>query len=136
MSTGYSKTPLVKKLGIKAGFRLCILNESEDYSTTLGNLPPNIERVNELAEDLDFVQFFARNQAELADNFAKLKASIKFDGMLWISWIKKSAKIPTDLTEDIIRDIGLDCGLVDVKVCAVDEIWSGLKFVYRKEDRP
>lgn len=135
MSAGYSGTPLVKKLGIKAGFRAAIINPPEDYEETLGPLPPGVTRLRHLEAGLDFIQFFTSQQAELEAHFDELKGALAQNGMLWISWPKKSSPIPSDLNENIIREIGLWHGMVDVKVCAVDENWSGLKFVYRLRDR-
>ena len=132
---GYSKTPLVKKLGIKPGFRLILLNPPDNYEQTLGELPDNVLIVDTLTGSFDFIQFFTTRQETLAAEFPQLKQSLAPAGLLWISWPKRAAKVETDLTEDIIRAIGLDNGLVDVKVAAVDEVWSGLKFVYRLKDR-
>jgi hypothetical protein len=101
----------------------------------VGVLPDGVEKVDELQDSLDFIHYFAIECAELMEVFPALKQALAKDGTLWISWYKKVSKMPTDLTEDIIRDIGLENGLVDVKVAAVDEVWSGLKFVYRKQDR-
>src|SRR5688572_457594 len=125
---GYSKTPLVKKLGIKEGFRVIILNSPENYEQTLGELPANVTLADTLVGPFDFIHFFTTQREPLATEFPQLKQVLAPAGMLWISWPKGSAKIETDLTRDIIRGIGLDNGLVDVKVAAVDEIWSGLKF--------
>jgi hypothetical protein len=135
MTSGYSGTPLVKKLGIKSGFRIAILNAPDDYDSTLGELPPDVVRYDALQNDLNFIHFFARDRAEFINHYDALKSALKKDGALWISWYKKSAKIPTDLTEDIIRDYALANGLVDVKVAAIDNLWSGLKLVYRVKDR-
>jgi hypothetical protein len=132
---GYSKTPLVKKLGIKEDFKIAIFNAPENYAQTLGELPENLTVVDTLVGPLDFIHFFTAQRDTLAAEFPRLKQALAPAGMLWISWPKRSAKVETDLTEDIIRVIGLDNGLVDVKVAAVDEIWSGLKFVYRLKDR-
>jgi hypothetical protein len=132
---GYSKTPLLKKLGIKPGLRLLILNAPENYPETLGELPENVTVANTLAGPLDFIHFFTTRQETLAAHFPQLKQALTPAGILWISWPKRSSRVETDLTEDIIRIIGLENGLVDVKVAAVDEIWSGLKFVYRLKDR-
>jgi len=132
---GYSKTPLVKKLGIKEGFKIAILNAPENYAQTLGELPENVIVSDTLGRSLDFIHFFSTQRDMLAAEFPRLKRMLAPAGILWISWPKRSAKVETDLTEDIIRAIGLDNGLVDVKVAAVDEIWSGLKFVYRLKDR-
>ena len=132
---GYSKTPLVKKLGIKPGFRLIILNAPKNYGQTLGELPANVTVADTLVGPFDFIHFFITQREALVNEFPRLKQALAPDGMLWISWPKRSAKVETDLTEDIIRAVGLDNGLVDVKVAAVDEVWSGLKFVYRLKDR-
>jgi hypothetical protein len=135
MSAGYSGTPLVKKLGIKPGFKIAILNPPAHYRQLIGELPESVTIVDDLNGPLDFIHFFTRQSAELADQFPALKQALASNGMLWISWPKQSAKAATDLTENVVRDIGLKNKLVDVKVAAVDEFWSGLKFVYRIEDR-
>ncbi|MFN8371537.1 MAG: DUF3052 domain-containing protein [Anaerolineae bacterium] len=135
MTFGYSGTPLVKKLGIKPGFRIAILNAPADYAATLGELPPEVIRDDTLQDSLDLIHFFARDRTEFESHYDALKAALKKEGALWISWYKKSARIPTDLTEDVIRDHALANGLVDVKVAAVDNLWSGLKLVYRVKDR-
>jgi hypothetical protein len=132
---GYSGKPLAQKLGIKPGQRLIILNAPDDYAATLGTLPEGIQAISRLDGQFDFIQFFTTDRTELEDRFPELKNALYPAGMLWISWPKKAARIPTDLHEDIIRNTGLANGLVDVKVCAVDNRWSGLKFVYRVKDR-
>ena len=136
MSAGYSGTPLIKKLGIKPGFIIAVLNPPADYDQTLGELPDDVDKMDSLDGTFDFIHFFTKDRAELEAEFPNLKAALKPDGMLWVSWPKKASKVPTDLDENMIRDIGLGNGLVDVKVAAIDAIWSGLKFVYRLEDRP
>ena len=135
MSAGYSGTPLVKKLGIKPGFKIAVLNAPGNYGQLIGKMPEKVTVADDLRSPLDFIHFFTRQSAELANEFPALKQALVSNGMLWISWPKKSSKIATDLHESVIRDIGLRNKLVDVKVCAVDEDWSGLKFVYRVEDR-
>jgi hypothetical protein len=135
MTAGYSKRSLVEKLGIKAGFRLIILNPPPDYEPTLGRLPERVSRVERLSGAFDFIHFFCRRRAELEERFPALKQALKANGSLWISWPKASARVETDLKEGLVRDIGLAHGLVDVKVAAVDAVWSGLKFVYRVKDR-
>lgn len=134
---GYSGTPLVKKLGIQLGMRICILNAPKGYGRTLGKLPP-VEQLSRLgkAHSLNFIQFFTVSISQLLAHFKKCSQALAYDGMLWISWPKQAANVDTDLNETIIRKLGLAAGLVDVKVAAVDEIWSALKFVYRLEDRP
>jgi hypothetical protein len=133
---GYSKTPLARKLGIKPGHKIALLNAPENYDQTLGDLPENVAVVDTDQNSLDVIQFFTTSAGELDARFPILRGGLKPDGALWISWPKRSSKIPTDLNENVVREIGLKHGLVDVKVCAVDELWSGLKFVYRLEDRP
>jgi hypothetical protein len=133
---GYSGTPLIKKLGIKPGMQAAILNPPENYfAETLGPLPDGVTLHRLLQPDLDFIHFFSLRSRQLAVEFPELKAALAQDGMLWISWPKKAAKVPSDLDENLVRQIGLDNGLVDVKVAAVDAVWSGLKFVFRLADR-
>ncbi|MEM7130161.1 MAG: DUF3052 domain-containing protein [Chloroflexota bacterium] len=132
---GYSGTPLVKKLGIKDNFRTYVKNAPDDYAQMVSPLPDRVKILTRLSNDLDMVHFFTKSQNELRSHLPKIVGRIKPSGMIWISWPKKASKVPTDIAEDIIRDIVLPMGLVDVKVCAVDEIWSGLKVVIRKENR-
>lgn len=132
---GYSKRSLVEKLGLKTGFKAHIINPPENYGETLGELPPGVTVTGTLAGPLDFIQFFTTARVDLEAQFTILKQSLTPTGMLWVSWPKKASKLKTDLDENIIREIGLAHGLVDVKVCAVDEQWSGLKFIYRLKDR-
>src|SRR3989304_2664819 len=136
-TTGYSGTPLIKKLGIKPGQRICILNAPKDYPKTLGALPAGVQLDKRLGKShtMDLIHFFTKERDQLQKEFPALKEALEYGGGLWISWPKGSSKVATDLNENIIRKIGLDLGLVDVKVAAVDETWSGLKFVYRLEDR-
>lgn len=132
---GYSGTPLVRKLGIKAGSRFAIVNPPPGFDATLGPVPEGATRVDP-GEALDLIHLFTRSREELESRFLPLARRLAPAGMLWISWPKKASGVPTDLDEDIVRAIGLDAGLVDTKVCAVDEVWSALKFVYRLADRP
>ena len=132
---GYSGKPLVAKLGIKPDTRIAILNAPKGYDRVLGKLPPRVTRRPSIVGPLDFVQFFTNEKRELERRFAALARSLAPAGMLWISWPKKASGVATDLTEDVIRAVGLAHGLVDVKVAAVDDVWSGLKFVRRLEDR-
>lgn len=135
---GYSGTPLIKKLGIKPGQRICILNAPQGYEKTLGALPAGVKHANRLGKPhaLDLIHFFTKELAQLASSFPKLKTALAYDGTLWISWPKRAAKVDTDVNENVVRELGLAAGLVDVKVAAIDETWSGLKFVYRVKDRP
>jgi hypothetical protein len=135
MKAGYSKRSLVEKLGIKEGIAIAILNAPPVYSVILGDLPKNVTVTQLLTEQLTFIQFFTKSREELEKIFPSLKETLSYDGTLWISWPKLSSKIPTDLNENIVMQIGLENGLVDVKVIAIDEVWSGLKFVYRLKDR-
>ena len=130
---GYSGTPLIAKLGIKAGARAQGLNPPADFAETLGSLPARVTLVSR--GSLDFGMFFVTRKTDLVKRFLGLRNRLASDGMLWISWPKRSSGAPTDLTENVIRAVGLELGLVDVKVCAVDGTWSGLKFVRRLSDR-
>lgn len=136
MTAGYSGTPLVKKLGIKRGYRIALLHAPAGYLDLLGELPADVSIDWELAgAGYDFVQGFYTWRADYEGEFEALKSAIHKSGMIWISWYKKAAKMPTDITEDVVRDVALAGGLVDVKVAAIDAQWSGLKLVYRREDR-
>lgn len=134
MTVGYSGTPLLKKLGMKPHTKLFLLNIPANYYDLLGELPEGVV-VNEHDAEIDFVHFFTKSADELKAILPQLLNSIKRDGTIWVSWPKKASKVPTDVTEDTIREVALPIDLVDVKVCAVDEIWSGLKLYIRKEKR-
>lgn len=134
MSVGYSKTPLAKKLGIKAGFRVLMLNVPEHYFDLFDELP-EIEEAGEDEEEIPFVHFFTTEAEALEEMFPRLKDKISKDGMIWVSWPKKSSGMVATLDGNLVRTTGLKAGLVDVKVCAVDEVWSGMKFMYRVKDR-
>lgn len=131
---GYSKKPLSDKLGIRGGQRVAILDPPKGYVLTL-NLGEETEVLRRLARDLDLVQVFARESQSLVRVFPRLKAAIKRDGVIWVSWPKKTSGEATDLSDTVVRRIGLAEGLVDVKVCAIDDTWSGLKFVRRAGER-
>lgn len=131
---GYSQKSLAGKLGIKEGQRVFFHNSPKGYDKTLGILP-DVKKLKSLAGKLDFVQAFVDEPKALAPTFKKVKPFLEKDGMLWISWSKKSSPLFAGVTEDAVRAEGLAAGLVDVKVCAVDDDWSGLKFVYRLKDR-
>ncbi len=132
---GYSGTPLIRKLGIKPGFRVVFLNVPDGYRAQLGDLPDDVQSSQRLGKGADFVHFFTDRRAALERRFPALKRGIGPSGMLWVSWPKRSSGVATDLDGNLVREIGLRSGLVDVKVCAVDDVWSGLKFVYRVRDR-
>ncbi|MBD8487540.1 DUF3052 domain-containing protein [Echinicola sp. CAU 1574] len=135
-TAGYSQTPLIKKLGIKDGFNILLINSPENYFDLLETLPQDLIFSESDREDLDFIHFFTKSAAEYERKIESLRSLIKPNGMIWVSWPKKASKIPTDMTENIIRDYALKIGLVDVKVCAVDAIWSGLKLVIPIKIRP
>ena len=132
---GYSGTPLVKKLGIKAGTTLLPVGAPPEYLKLVAPLPENVTLAKRAIPELDMVHIFTRRRAELAAALKKYKSHIKQDGAIWVSWPKKASKVPTDITEDTIRELALPMGLVDIKVCAVDETWSGLKLVIRRVNR-
>jgi hypothetical protein len=136
MTAGYSGTPLAKKLGIKPGFRIFLENAPDTYQQLLEPLPEDVEFLDSIAADLDMIHLFTDKAKELAAKLKRYWKKIKPNGSIWISWPKKASKVPTDITEDTVRELALPLGLVDVKVCAVDEIWSGLKLVIRVENRP
>ena len=133
---GYSPNPLLKKLGIKAGYSIQVFNEPDNYWDDLGPLPDDVEGVDEATEaSLDFVHFFTKSADELRAQILPLKASIKKTGMIWISWPKATSPLQADFNGNDVRSAGLTNGLVDTKVCAVDHDWSGMKFQYRKKER-
>ncbi|MSQ33318.1 MAG: DUF3052 family protein [Dehalococcoidia bacterium] len=132
---GYSQRSLVEKLGIKPGYRIHIANPPAGYAQTLGPLPASVSQSQDLRGPLDFIQLFAKERRVLVAALPSLKAALAQTGMLWVSWPKMASKVPTDLSENVVREIALSHGLVDVKVCYVDETWSGLKLVYRLKDR-
>ena|SRR5271154_5006258 len=133
---GYSETPLLRKLGIKPGYQLCILNPPEAYWDWLAPLPDDVKVIAKPGKDgVDFVHLFEQERKVFEKDFLAYKKSLRKNGMLWVSWPKKSSKVPTDIDENVVRGFGLKNGLVDVKICAVDEVWSGLKFVFRLKDR-
>lgn len=133
-SAGYSSKPLFKKLGVKAGQSVWFSGAPDGYEDELRRAGA-FERKKSLAAGLDFIHLFTGKRAVLEAELPKLRDSLQHAGTIWISWPKKSAKVPTDLDENAVREIGLKARLVDVKVCAVDETWSGLKFVFRVKDR-
>src|SRR5580698_6733660 len=131
---GYSGTPLPKKLGIKAGFRVQMANAPADVRAELREALAECT-VAKQGDALDFAMLFSKSRAELTREFSRITKQLAPAGMLWVSWPKKSSGVATDVDENVVRGIGLDAGLVDVKVCAVTEAWSGLKFVRRVKDR-
>ena len=137
MTAGYSGTPLPKKLGIKEGHRLALLSAPEEFERALGELPPvTIAKSLSGKAAFDVIVLFTKSRTDLAKRFAATAKRLDHSGGFWVAWPKKSSKVQTDLTEDVVRDIALEVGLVDNKVCAIDETWSGLRCVYRVKDRP
>jgi hypothetical protein len=132
---GYSDTPLPKKLGIKQGHRVAFPKAPADFSSALGELPDGVTVKGRATGPLDVIVFFSRRRSELERRFDSLKSALAPAGGLWIAWPKGASGLATDLTENVVREIALDNGLVDNKVCAIDETWSGLRLVYRLRDR-
>lgn len=136
MTDGYSGTPLQKKLGIKPGMSIALLQAPPEVETILGELPEGVITSRRLTGHRDLVLIFITRQVDLASQIPALTSAIAPNGMIWVAWPKRASKIDTDMTEDAIRDIVLpSSGLVDVKVCAIDQVWSGLKLVIRKTAR-
>ena len=134
-TVGYSGTPLAKKLGIKPGGRVLVSGAPKSYLQSLEPLPEGATLAKMVSESIDLIHVFTDSRARLATALAQYRRSMRPDATIWVSWPKKASKVPTDITEDTIREVALPMGLVDVKVCAVDEVWSGLKLVIRKELR-
>jgi len=135
MNAGYSGTPLAKKLGIKAGFTVATINPPANYQELLDPLPGDVTLAEKRQTGADLIHLFTNCRVELFAELATAVREIKQDGMIWVSWYKKAARLPTEITEDTIREAAFPLGLVDVKVCAVDDRWSGLKLVIRRENR-
>ncbi|MGH9949662.1 MAG: DUF3052 family protein [Pyrinomonadaceae bacterium] len=145
MTTGYSGTPLAKKLGIKEGMTVVAVDAPEDYAELVDPLPVNasishleaasMQKPARSKGEIDIIHIFTNTRDGLFGGLAEAKKLIKQNGVIWVSWYKKAARLPTEITEDTIREAAFPLGLVDVKVCAVDEKWSGLKLVIRRENR-
>lgn len=132
---GYSGTPLAKKLGIKDNTGILPLGAPDDYARLLEPLPPGVRILRRASEAVDIAHVFVTRQADLKRQLSALRATLRPDAAVWVSWPKKAAKIPTDVSEDAVREAALPLGYVDIKVCAVSDVWSGLKLVVRKELR-
>lgn len=136
-TAGYSGTPLVRKLGIKDGARLGLIGAPDGFAEMLGELPAGVQVRRRLSgQGFDVIVAFFDRRAELEGRLSSLADALEPAGGLWIAWPKRASGVPTDLTENVVRDLGLAAGLVDNKVCAVDQVWSGLRLVYRLRDRP
>lgn len=133
---GYSGTPLAKKLGFKEGFRVRLVNTPPEVTTELHGALAKCRILSETAGPLDFIFLFSKSRSDLEPHLKQSAKALAPAGMLWVSWPKKASGIETDLGENLIREIGLKAGLVDVKVCAVTDVWSGLKFVIPLKNRP
>jgi hypothetical protein len=132
---GYSSNPLIVKLGIKPGMRVHLVRPPANYFELLGELPRDVTIARSARGQFDFIHWFTTDEDKFESAVHKLKTHLAIDGMLWISWPKKSSSIASSLDENMVREFGLAAGLVDVKVCAVDQDWSALKFVFRLKDR-
>ncbi len=132
VAAGYSGTPLARKLGLAEGGTVLLRHAPEGYEATLAPLPPGLRFVARASAAVDVAQVFATRRADLERELAALRRTLRPDAALWVSWPKKAARVPTDITEDTVRELALPLGFVDVKVCAVDATWSGLKLVVRK----
>jgi hypothetical protein len=134
-TAGYSGTPLAKKLGFKPSQEVLLVDAPANYRKLVEPLPDRVKFVARLAGTTDLVHAFVTKKADLAKSLKAFRAKLKPDGVVWVSWPKKSAKVATDVTEDTVRELALPLGFVDIKVCAVDDTWSGLKLMVRKELR-
>jgi hypothetical protein len=132
---GYSGTPLVKKLGIAEGFKILLINAPPEYRALISPLPAAVSFITAANSATNFVHAFTTKRLELARWLPSLRRELPHDALIWVSWPKKSSQLPTEVTEDTIREVALPLGFVDVKVCAVTDVWSGLKLVVRKELR-
>lgn len=132
---GYSGTPLAKKLGLKPSSTLVAIDAPPEYLSWLGELPPGVRVASRIGKRMQAVHVFATRRAALEKMLLVLRNQLEQSGFVWVSWPKKASRVETDITEDTIRQIALPLGLVDIKVCAVSDIWSGLKLVIRKSER-
>lgn len=132
---GYSRRPLLAKLGIKPGIRIAIINPPRGFRTLLGKLPTGVTVTATARGALPFIHFFTRDRATFEKQLPTMLRALTPDGALWVSWPKKASGVSTDMTEDVVRAVALPTGLVDVKVAAVDDVWSGLKLVWRRKFR-
>jgi hypothetical protein len=136
MSAGYSGTPLVRKLGLRPGWRVAVLGAPEGLDELLGELPEGLRIVRRLADGIDAAWIFVLARRDLERRLPELLRRLPPDGTLWISWPKRASGVPTDVTENVLREVVLPTGWVDIKVAAIDETWSGLRFALRRSERP
>lgn len=132
---GYSGTPLPQKLGIKEGFIVCVRGAPREYAKLVAPLPDGVRLTQRVADRTDMVHIFSAARAKLSTELVVARKALRDDAMIWVSWPKKASGVSTDITEDVVRELAFPLGLVDVKVCAVDDTWSGLKVVVRKANR-
>ena len=135
MTAGYSATPLVRKLGYAPGMRVHHVGAPDGFADVVGALPDGVTVLGRTADNLDLAMLFVTLRRDLARGLACLQPRLQPAGMIWVAWPKRASKVATDVTEDVVRDVALPRGLVDVKVCAIDDVWSGLKLVIRKDLR-
>ena len=135
MTAGYSGTPLSRKLGIVEGMNVLVVDAPTAYTTLVTELPAGVRFASRAGRTVDLTHVFSTRRDALEQRLARLRSALRDDAMVWVSWPKKASKVATDITEDVIREVALPLGFVDVKVCAVSDIWSGLKLVVRKELR-
>jgi hypothetical protein len=133
--TGYSGTPLPKKLGLKAPMALVAVDVPQEYLAWLGDLPAGVQIVSKTSKPIQAAHVFVTKRVALKKNLVTFRKQLEHNGFVWVSWPKKASKVKTDITEDTIREIALPLGFVDIKVCAVSDVWSGLKLVIRKNER-
>jgi Protein of unknown function (DUF3052) len=133
---GYSGTPLTKKLGLKAPMSVLTIGAPREYASWLGELPEGVTLCSKAKSPIAAAHLFAIRRAELTAHLTSLRKTLAPAGFVWVSWPKKAAKVETEVTEDVIREVALPMGFVDIKVCAVSEVWSGLKLVIRRSERP
>ena len=134
-AAGYSGTPLVRKLGFKPGMRVHYAGAPDGFAQLVGDLPGGVRVLKRAADGLDLAMLFVTERRALERGLATLQPRLQPAGMIWVAWPKRASKVPTDVTEDVVRDVALPRGLVDVKVCAIDDVWSGLKLVIRAQRR-
>jgi hypothetical protein len=135
MTSGYSGTPLAQKLGLKTGTRVCVQGAPQNYRQLIAPLPAGVRFVRRIDAHTDLVHLFAAWRAELSAALRAARGAMRADAVVWVSWPKKSARREGDVTEDVVRELALPRGLVDIKVCAVDDTWSGLKLMLRRSER-